>query len=121
MSSAVAAALKKLLPKQLPPSLSSRPGNLYEVLARYPQDGIGQRIHQTRWTAKGISDCYWEVTRTKLKLEGMHGKAWGVLTWRGKRVSEQEEKIPGGLKYRWAQGASRTPIGRVSPSSSSSS
>ncbi|KZT72708.1 hypothetical protein DAEQUDRAFT_722871 [Daedalea quercina L-15889] len=107
--SGVAVAIRRLLPKKLPPSLSRSPGNLYEVLSRYPQDGVGQRVHQTRWTAKGLSDCYWEVTRTKLKLEATHGKAWGVLTWRGKRVSERDEKIPGGLKYRWASGASTIP------------
>lgn len=79
----VASALKALLPAELPPTLSSRAGTLYSVLARYPQDGIGQRVHQTRWSMKGISDCYWEVTRTKLKLEGTHGKAWGKLVWKG--------------------------------------
>ncbi|EMD40445.1 hypothetical protein CERSUDRAFT_80116 [Gelatoporia subvermispora B] len=121
MSSAVASALRKLLPRQLPPSLSSRPGNLYEVLARYPNDGIGRRVYQTRWGAKGIEGCYWEVTRTKLKLEGKHGKAWGVLTWKGKRVSEAEERIPGSLKYNWAEGESQTVGPYVPPTSSTSS
>ena len=82
-ASKVASALKALLPAELPPTLSSRAGTLYSVLARYPKDGVGQRVHQTRWNMKGISDCYWEVTRTKLKLEGQHGKAWGKLVWRG--------------------------------------
>ncbi|KAH9843952.1 uncharacterized protein C8Q71DRAFT_730674 [Rhodofomes roseus] len=113
--SRITGAIRRLLPKQLPPSLSNRPGNLYEVLSRYPQDGVGQVVHQTRWTTRGITDCYWEVTRTKLKLEGTHGKAWGYLTWRGKRLSEQDEKIPGGLKYRWAPGASRGRLGQPSP------
>ncbi|KAH9938507.1 uncharacterized protein B0H18DRAFT_17579 [Fomitopsis serialis] len=112
--SGVASAIRRLLPKQLPSSLSSRPGNLYEVLSRYPQDGVGQIVHQTRWTAKGLAECHWEVSRTKLKLEGTHGRAWGYLTWRGKRVSEQDEKIPGGLKYRWAPGASSGPAGQPS-------
>ncbi|KAH9951823.1 hypothetical protein B0H21DRAFT_775963 [Amylocystis lapponica] len=111
----VAAALQKLLPAKLPPSLASQPGNLYNVLSRYPKDGVGQRIHQTRWSVKGFEDCYWEVTRTKLKLEGTHGKAWGVLTWRGKQVSKREEPIRGGLKYRWAEGMSRSPPGRSTP------
>ena len=83
MATTVQAALRKLLPSQLPPSLSTLPGNLYEVLSRYPQDGIGQRVYQTRWGAKGIEGSYWEVTRTKLKCEGKHGKAWGVLVWKG--------------------------------------
>lgn len=103
----VASALKQLLPAELPPSLQSRSGSLYSVLARYPKDGVGQRVHQTRWSMKGISDSYWLVTRTKLKLEGQHGKAWGKLVWKGKPISQREELIPGGLKYTWKQGASR--------------
>ncbi|KAI0796515.1 hypothetical protein C8Q75DRAFT_710148 [Abortiporus biennis] len=107
MANAVTSALQKLLPSKLPPSLSSRPGNLYQVLSRYTQDGVGQRMHQTRWGMKGIEGCYWEVTRTKLKLEGQHGKAWGKLVWKGKPVSKREELIPGGLKYGWQQGVSQ--------------
>jgi small subunit ribosomal protein S34 len=83
MATPVAAAIKKLLPKELPSSLSTRSGNLYQVLSRYPNDGVGQRVHQTRWSMKGIPDTYWEVTRSRLKLEGKHGKAWGKLYWRG--------------------------------------
>ena len=82
-ASKVASALKQLLPAELPPSLQSRSGSLYSVLSRYPKDGAGQRIHQTRWSMKGIADSYWLVTRTKLKQEGQHGKAWGKLVWRG--------------------------------------
>ena len=79
----VAKAIQKLLPSELPPSLSSRTGNLYQILSRYPQDGVGQRVYQTRWAGKGISDSYWEVTKTSLKLHGNHGKAWGKLVWKG--------------------------------------
>ncbi|TFK92953.1 hypothetical protein K466DRAFT_538816 [Polyporus arcularius HHB13444] len=107
MAAAVQSALRKLLPSQLPPSLSPLPGNLFEVLSRFPQDGVGQKVHQTRWGTKGIEGSYWEITRTRLKCEGKHGKAWGVLVWKGKRVSERDEKIPGSLKYRWAVGESR--------------
>ncbi|OBZ76455.1 hypothetical protein A0H81_03815 [Grifola frondosa] len=49
MSTPVATALRKLLPSKLPPSLSSHPGNLYQILSRYSKDGVGQRVHQTRW------------------------------------------------------------------------
>jgi small subunit ribosomal protein S34 len=79
----LAAAFQKLLPKNLPSGLSTRSANLYQVLSRYAADGIGQRVHQTRWTSKGISDCYWVITRTSLKKGGSHGKAWGRLVWRG--------------------------------------
>ncbi len=79
----VLVAFQKLLPKNLSPGLSTRPANLYQVLSRYAVDGVGQRVHQTRWTSKGISDCYWVVTRTSLKKGSTHGKAWGRLVWRG--------------------------------------
>ncbi|KAI0824659.1 hypothetical protein BC628DRAFT_1518163 [Trametes gibbosa] len=120
MASPLQVALRKLIPSQPPPSLSTIPGNLYQLLSRYPQDGVGQRVYQTRWGAKGIEGSYWEVTRTKLKSEGRHGKAWGVLVWKGKRVSERDEKIPGGLKYRWITGESRTKPG-LKPLSKASS
>jgi small subunit ribosomal protein S34 len=80
------AAFQKLLPKNLPPGLSTRSANLYQVLSRYAADGTGQRVHQTRWTSKGISDCYWVITRTSLKKGGSHGKAWGRLVWRGQCI-----------------------------------
>ncbi|EKM59443.1 uncharacterized protein PHACADRAFT_249939 [Phanerochaete carnosa HHB-10118-sp] len=106
-ASKVAAALKQLLPAELPPSLQSRSGSLYSVLSRYPKDGVGQHVHQIRWNTKGIADSYWLITRTKLKLEGQHGKVWGKLVWRGKTINIREVRIPGGLKYDWKQGASR--------------
>ena len=81
----VAQALQNLLPSKLPPSLAGRPGNLYQVLSRYPGGGTGRRVYQTRWEQKQIYDCYWEVTRARFKCEGKHGKAWGQLYWRGEK------------------------------------
>ncbi|EIN10466.1 hypothetical protein PUNSTDRAFT_65413 [Punctularia strigosozonata HHB-11173 SS5] len=124
MSSSVAyqaaKALQKLLPQKLPPSLSTRPGNLYEVISRYPSDGVGKIVHQTRWGTKGIEDSYWQITRSRTKLQGKHGKAWGVLFWKGKQVSPREERIRGGLKYQWAEGSSKAaapkaPSTRIGP------
>ncbi|KAG9219276.1 hypothetical protein CCMSSC00406_0001686 [Pleurotus cornucopiae] len=97
-------ALQHLLPKELPPSLSAKPGNLYEVLSRTPAGGVGRKVHQLRWSDKQIPDSFWLVTRSQFKCEGKHGKAWGRLYWKGKLVSEKEEKISGALKYRWATG-----------------
>ena len=79
----VAKAIQHFLPSKLPPTLSNSPSSLCQVLSRFPQDGVGQKVYQTRWGTKGFPECYWEVTRTKLKLEGKHGKAWGHLVWRG--------------------------------------
>ncbi|KAG0702335.1 hypothetical protein DFH29DRAFT_805141 [Suillus ampliporus] len=99
-------AVQSLLPSTLPPSLRTTPANLYQVLSRAPGGGVGQRVHQIRWTEKGIINCYWQVTRTRLKLEGNHGKAWGKLYWKGQQISEREERIGGSLKYKWSTGAS---------------
>ncbi|EIW82518.1 hypothetical protein CONPUDRAFT_123556 [Coniophora puteana RWD-64-598 SS2] len=102
----VAKAIKRLLPSPLPPSLRTVPGNLFEVLSRYGGDGVGQRVHQTRWTSKGIEECYWQVEKTRIQEDGRHGKAWGTLYWKGKPVSEKPEIIRGGLKYKWERGPS---------------
>ncbi|KAF8665612.1 hypothetical protein AX16_000068 [Volvariella volvacea WC 439] len=104
--SSVARSLQSLLPKQLPPSLAQKPGNLYEILSKTPSGGVGKEVHQLRWNEKQISESFWLVTRTKFKCEGKHGKAWGKLYWKGKLVSPREERIPGSLKYAWAEGRS---------------
>jgi len=121
----LAQTLKTLLPKELPPVLVETNGNLYEVLSRTPDGGVGKQVHQQRWTGKKIDDCYWTVTRTRFKDAGKHGRAWGKLTWRGaymnsfphthailtafagKLVNNTEERIPGSLKYSWAVGKSK--------------
>ncbi|KAJ7591364.1 hypothetical protein C8J56DRAFT_781674 [Mycena floridula] len=102
----IAVALKKLLPKELPPSLYAGPGRLDEILARTPRGGVGSQVHPVRWSHKQIKDSWWLVTRSTMKCEGKHGKAWGILYWKGKRTSEKERPIPGILKYTWAEGSS---------------
>ncbi|KAK2466444.1 hypothetical protein APHAL10511_002086 [Amanita phalloides] len=103
----IARSLKKLLPNDLPPSLAAKPGNLYEVLSRTPGGGIGKELHQMRWSNKRIEESYWKVTRSRFKCEGKHGRAWGLLYWKGKLVAPREEIIPGALKYTWAEGRSK--------------
>ena len=76
-------ALSELIPKDAANVISNKPRTLYETLSRLPHDGVGARVHQARWSSKGIEGCYWEVSRVKLKDEGKHGKAWGRLVWRG--------------------------------------
>ncbi|TDL29162.1 hypothetical protein BD410DRAFT_6893 [Rickenella mellea] len=87
-------------------NLSAQPRNLFETLSRMPHDGVGARVFQTRWQSKGIEGCCWNITRVQTKLDGTRGKAWGMLVWRGKEVSEREEQIRGGLKWKWAPGVS---------------
>lgn len=83
-SSGLARSIQNLLPNKLPPSLSARPGNLYQVISRAPGGGVGKKVHQLRWSEKQISDSYWVVTRAMFKCEGRHGKAWGKLYWKGR-------------------------------------
>ncbi|PFH52619.1 hypothetical protein AMATHDRAFT_189316 [Amanita thiersii Skay4041] len=106
-ASSLSRSLRHLLPEKLPPSLAGKPGNLYQVLSRTPDGGVGKEVYQMRWNNKQIEDSYWKVTRSRFKCQGMHGKVWGLLYWKGKLVSPHEEVIRGGLKYTWAEGRSR--------------
>ncbi|KAG8931345.1 hypothetical protein FRC03_002397 [Tulasnella sp. 419] len=81
--------------------LLKRSGTLYDVLSVLPKDGIGARVTQSRWEAKGIKDSYYEVTQVRLKDEGRHGKVWGRLIWKGQPIKERDERIRKGLKYSW--------------------
>lgn len=80
---AVEQQILKLIPPERVPSLATGPANLYEVLSRTADGGVGKEVHQIRWSHKHISDSWWKVTRTKFKSEGKHGKAWGQLYWKG--------------------------------------
>ncbi len=106
----------------LPPSLarSQKPHkNLYQLLSSLPNDGVGAKVRQRRWAAKGLDVphevdlkqhlaqvhanggmkkqdgeghlCYWEITKVRLKDGGKHGKAWGRLVWRGKYCLYSDE------------------------------
>lgn len=124
----VTKSLLKLLPKDLPPALKPKPGgSLYEILSRTP-NVEGMEVHQRRWSEKQVPNSYWKVTHARFKCEGKHGKAWGILYWRGmlsgdfrspvrweltrcgrtgKRISRNPEVIRGGLKYSWREGRSQ--------------
>lgn len=89
----MAANLPKAISKLIPATtfdatttVFPHPTTLYRTLSRLPKDGVGSRLAQRRWDAKGIQESYWEVTRTRLKPDGAHGKAWGRLIWRGLSV-----------------------------------
>lgn len=69
-----------------------RPRKLHDTLSRMPHDGVGARVHQTRWASKGIEGCYWEISRVKLRREGSRGDVWGRLVWRGECVFLDSEK-----------------------------
>lgn len=81
-----AKSLSSLLPSTLPGTLKPGQRNLYETLARLPNNGVGATVYQKRWARKGIEGCTWKVTQAQLKNEGKSGKAWGVLFWKGERT-----------------------------------
>lgn len=98
---------------------------LPRLLSLLPNDGVGARVYAARWAAKGLpvptsavnpeeeASCYWDVKKVRLAVtEAGHvrGRAYGVLNWKGKRVTEGEyELIRGGLKYLW-QAAQVPPV-----------
>lgn len=112
-SSSVDVLTSHLSRAHLPPVLAriQKPHkNLYQLLSSLPNDGVGAKVRQRRWAAKGLDIprgqdlkthiqhlqqsstketkteghlCYWEITKVKLKDGGNHGKAWGRLIWRG--------------------------------------
>ncbi len=85
-SQELAKSLSKLLPKDLPPALKPKTaGSLYEILSRTP-NVEGMEVYQRRWSDKQVANSYWKVTRARFKCEGTHGKAWGILYWRGQRM-----------------------------------
>lgn len=64
--------------------------SLQQLLAHLPHDGLGARVFQARWVAKGLptpastvpaSACYWDVRKTLTTATST--KAWGVLYWKG--------------------------------------
>ncbi|EFN59991.1 hypothetical protein CHLNCDRAFT_133133 [Chlorella variabilis] len=72
--------------------------NAFEILSRMPQHGLGSKLSRTSWT----DDCYWTIARVKLSPDGKHGKAWGVLTWRGEpQRPNAPTQMAGPLKRVW--------------------
>jgi small subunit ribosomal protein S34 len=58
-----------------------------------PDYGVGKKFNRKTWP----EDSYWTMTKIDFKDPG-HGKAWGVLTWKGESKSGKEERILGPLK-----------------------
>lgn len=99
------------LPSVINPNNAKKSKTLYSHLIDLPHNGVGTRVRQVRWAARGIDVpfkkeftgpildpeqrkqeghlCYWEVTKARLRRTGEsdtpHGKVWGRLVWRGER------------------------------------
>ncbi|BGP38939.1 hypothetical protein JCM10450v2_002896 [Rhodotorula kratochvilovae] len=92
------------------------PVPLPRLLALLPRNGVGASVYATKWEGKGLpvpssaaedAACRWEVKKVRLHASDagkVHGRAWGVLHWKGKRVTPEDkeyELIRGGLKHLW--------------------
>ncbi|KAJ1781724.1 hypothetical protein GGH19_001123 [Coemansia sp. RSA 1807] len=99
-------AAKILTKSGIPPTVEfvTKPKTLPELLNVQRLNAYKMKVMPTHWFDKGFDDCYYEVHRVKYKRylgEPTHGKAWGILTWKGKQVNDQPRKIQGGLKFNW--------------------
>jgi len=76
-----------------------------QAAAALPNYGIGASFRRTTWPPTG---CHWTVTRVAPAADGVHGKAWGVLTWKGvvqaakkEGAGEKGVRVRGALKPVW--------------------
>ena len=66
--------------------------NLFEMAGSHKSLGVGFRFWRKTWP----ENSYFTITRVKLD-DIRHGKAWGILTWKGV-PSAKEEQIKSPLK-----------------------
>jgi hypothetical protein len=71
--------------------------NFIEVTRSLPKHGIGAKLRRTTWG----EDSFWQVTAVKPHEDGVHGKASGILTWKGVQQSEKPRRVNGVLKKIW--------------------
>ncbi|CAG8495988.1 2316_t:CDS:2 [Paraglomus brasilianum] len=105
----IAKELLKQSSKTIPIIRSARAKkNLYELLNVYPNYGVGLLVVRRwmvpdKWVGKGFKDCYYKVTRVRLKpLNIKHGRAFGIQYWNGEPINNKREVvIRGDLKWGW--------------------
>ncbi|XP_036408989.1 28S ribosomal protein S34, mitochondrial [Megalops cyprinoides] len=71
-----------------------RESRLFPLLAGLRLFGVGRLFTRKSWLTEYQEPCYWKITRVKVDYtaENMdHGKAWGILTFKGKEESEVKE------------------------------
>ncbi|XP_047427767.1 28S ribosomal protein S34, mitochondrial [Mugil cephalus] len=67
---------------------------LFSLLASMRMFGVGRLFTRKSWLEDHAEPSYWQITKVKVDYtaENMdHGKAWGVLTYKGKPESEARE------------------------------
>ncbi|XP_017713832.1 PREDICTED: 28S ribosomal protein S34, mitochondrial [Rhinopithecus bieti] len=71
-----------------------RESRLLQLLGRLPLFGLGRLVTRKSWLWQHDEPCYWRLTRVQPDYTAQnldHGKAWGVLTFKGKTESEARE------------------------------
>eukprot|EP01104_Vermistella_antarctica_P002964 TRINITY_DN13137_c0_g1_i1.p1 TRINITY_DN13137_c0_g1~~TRINITY_DN13137_c0_g1_i1.p1 ORF type:complete len:164 (-),score=30.11 TRINITY_DN13137_c0_g1_i1:204-668(-) len=76
--------------------------NIFDLVFQHRDYGVGKKFSRSIWP---YPNTYWTITRVKPKVNEpfcKRGKAWGVLTWRG-RPEETEREIRSPLKRQWRE------------------
>ncbi|XP_014904248.1 small ribosomal subunit protein mS34 [Poecilia latipinna] len=71
-----------------------RESRLFSLLAGMRLFGVGRMFTRKSWLEEHPEPSYWEITKVKVDYtaENMdHGKAWGILTYKGKQEKEVKE------------------------------
>ncbi|XP_054615789.1 28S ribosomal protein S34, mitochondrial [Dunckerocampus dactyliophorus] len=71
-----------------------RESRLFSLLAGMKMFGVGRIFTRKSWLEDHTEPSYWKITKVKVDYtsENMdHGKAWGILTYKGKAESEVKE------------------------------
>ncbi|TEA31802.1 hypothetical protein DBR06_SOUSAS8310027 [Sousa chinensis] len=66
-----------------------RESRLLQLLGRLPLFGLGRLVTRKSWLWQHDEPCYWRLTRVRPDYTAQnldHGKAWGVLTFKGKAL-----------------------------------
>ncbi|XP_029998021.1 small ribosomal subunit protein mS34 [Sphaeramia orbicularis] len=71
-----------------------RESRLFSLMAGMRMFGVGRLFTRKSWLEDHTEPSYWQITKVKVDYtsENMdHGKAWGVLTYKGKQETEVKE------------------------------
>lgn len=71
-----------------------RESRLLQLLGRLPLFGLGRLVTRKSWLWQHDEPCYWRLTRVRPDYTAQnldHGKAWGILTFKGRTESEARE------------------------------
>ncbi|KAM5228431.1 small ribosomal subunit protein mS34 [Ctenodactylus gundi] len=71
-----------------------RESRLLQLLSRLPLFGVGRLVTRKSWLWQHDEPCYWRLTRVRPDYTAQnldHGKAWGILTFKGRTEDEARE------------------------------